>query len=128
MVSSSQTLSVSAAENQMNSQGKPTQRTNDFFVRHGTSVQTQGPFSNISFMTIHGKSRYPGLYVWTRDWTKRAVKIPEGCLLIQAGTSFEHITGGYVLAGFHEVVYTEATKEAFRKRAEQFEAQGINRR
>lgn len=25
---------------------------------------------------------------------------------------FEHITGGYVLAGFHEVIYTEATKAA----------------
>lgn len=33
-----------------------------------------------------------------------------------------------MLAGFHEVVYTDATKEAFRKRAEQFEAQGIDRR
>ena len=37
---------------------------------------------DISFMTIHGKSRYPGLFVWTRDWKKKAVKIPEGCLLI----------------------------------------------
>jgi isopenicillin N synthase-like dioxygenase len=61
---------------------------------------------DISFMTIHGKSRYPGLSVWTRDWQKRAVKIPEGCLLVQAGMSFENITGGYVLAGFHEVIYT----------------------
>ena len=37
---------------------------------------------DISFMTIHGKSRYPGLSVWTRDWQKKAVKIPQGCLLI----------------------------------------------
>jgi hypothetical protein len=22
---------------------------------------------DIAFLTIHGKSRYPGLYVWTRD-------------------------------------------------------------
>ena len=43
---------------------------------------------DISFMTIHGKSRYPGLYVWTRDWKKKAVKIPEGCLLLQSGLSF----------------------------------------
>ena len=68
---------------------------------------------DISFMTIHGKSRYPGLSVWTRDWKKKAVKIPNGCLLVQAGMSFENITGGYVLAGFHEVIYTEATKQAF---------------
>ena len=71
---------------------------------------------DISFMTIHGKSRYPGLFVWTRDWKKRVVKIPQGCLLIQAGRSFEHITGGYVLAGFHEVVYSPATKEAVERR------------
>jgi hypothetical protein len=25
---------------------------------------------------------------------------------------FEWITGGYVLAGFHEVIYTQATKDA----------------
>ena len=37
---------------------------------------------DISFMTIHGKSRYPGLSVWTRDMKKRTVKIPPGCLLV----------------------------------------------
>lgn len=78
-------------------------------------------------MTIHGKSRYPGLYVWTRDWQKKAVKIPEGCLLLQAGRSFEHITGGYVLAGFHEVVYTDKTKEVFNRRKAQWAEQGIER-
>jgi hypothetical protein len=31
--------------------------------------------------------------------------------LLQAGKLFQHITGGHVLAGFHEVVYTERTKE-----------------
>jgi isopenicillin N synthase-like dioxygenase len=38
---------------------------------------------DLNFMTIHGKSRYPGLYVWTRDGTKKQVKVPDGCLLIQ---------------------------------------------
>merc|ERR1712176_700815 len=65
---------------------------------------------DLNFITIHGKSRYPGLFLWTRDWKKSAVKIPQGCLLMQAGIMFEWMTGGYVLAGFHEVVYTEATK------------------
>ena len=23
---------------------------------------------DLNFITIHGKSRYPGLYLWTRDW------------------------------------------------------------
>jgi isopenicillin N synthase-like dioxygenase len=47
------------------------------------------------------------------------VKVPNGCLLIQAGKTFEHITGGYVLAGLHEVVYTEKTREAFIKAKEE---------
>ena len=65
---------------------------------------------DLNFITIHGKSRYPGLFLWTRDWKKMACKIPQGCLLMQAGIMFEWITGGFVLAGFHEVVYTEATR------------------
>ena len=66
---------------------------------------------DLNFITIHGKSRFPGLYLWKRDWTKIACKVPEGCLLLQAGIMFEWLTGGYVLGGFHEVVYTDATKK-----------------
>lgn len=65
---------------------------------------------DLNFITIHGKSRYPGLSVWTRDWKKMAAKVPEGCLLLQAGVMFEWLTGGHVIAGFHEVIYTDATK------------------
>lgn len=61
---------------------------------------------DLNFITIHGKSRFPGLFIWKRDKTKMACKIPDGCLLMQAGIMFEWITGGYVLAGFHEVIYT----------------------
>ena len=68
---------------------------------------------DIAFLTIHGKSRYPGLYVWLRNNQKLQVKVPNGCLLLQAGKTFEHISGGYVLAGYHEVVYTDKTKESF---------------
>ena len=71
---------------------------------------------DISFMTIHGRSRYPGLSLWTRDWQKVTLNFPPGCLFIQAGLSFEHITGGYVLGGFHEVTVTEGTKAAAEKR------------
>ena len=39
---------------------------------------------------------------------------------------FEHITGGYVLAGYHEVVYTEGTKAALDKAKEET-AQGKKR-
>lgn len=64
---------------------------------------------DLNFITAHGRSRYPGLYVWTREGSKRVVKIPTGCLLVQAGKQFEYITGGHVLAGFHEVVVTPST-------------------
>jgi isopenicillin N synthase-like dioxygenase len=66
---------------------------------------------DLNFITVHGKSRYPGLYIWTRKWTKMPVKIPQGCLLLQAGIMLEHMTGGYILAGYHEVIYTDKTKE-----------------
>jgi len=62
---------------------------------------------DIAFLTIHGKSRYPGLYAWLRNGQRLQVSVPKGCLLLQAGKTFEHITGGYVLAGLHEVIYTE---------------------
>lgn len=37
---------------------------------------------DLNFLTIHGKSRFPGLYIWLRNMTKVAVKIPNGCLLL----------------------------------------------
>lgn len=49
---------------------------------------------DLNFITVHGKGRYPGLYIWTRDWIKMKVKIPDNYLLMQAGAMFEHITGG----------------------------------
>jgi isopenicillin N synthase-like dioxygenase len=70
---------------------------------------------DLNFLTCHGKSRYPGLFVWLRDFRKIQVKVPEGCFLMQAGIMFEHVTGGYVLAGYHEVIYTDATKAALEK-------------
>ncbi len=66
--------------------------------------------------TIHGRSRYPGLYIWLRDGTKTPVKVPPGCLLLQAGIQFEWLTGGKVLAGFHEVVVSEGTLKAIDQR------------
>ncbi|CAF4024577.1 unnamed protein product [Rotaria sp. Silwood2] len=68
--------------------------------------------SDINFLTIHGRARFPGLFVWTREGKRSAVKVPQGCLLLQAGKQFERLTGGQVLAGFHEVIVSEQTKEA----------------
>jgi isopenicillin N synthase-like dioxygenase len=71
-----------------------------------------GYHHDISFLTIHGKSRFPGLNVWLRDGRKIPVKIPDGSLLLQVGHQLEWLTGGYFLAGKHEVVCTEKTSEA----------------
>lgn len=86
--------------------------TGSDLIRNDVGTTLAGFHYDIAFLTVHGKSRYPGLYVWLRNWKKVAVKIPKGCLLLQAGSSFEHITGGYVLSGYHEVMYTEDTKRA----------------
>ena len=77
-----------------------------------------GVHYDLNFLTIHGKSRFPGLFIWLKDGTKKSVKVPDGCLLIQAGIQIEWLTGGYIKAGFHEVVYTEETKEKVNKRRE----------
>lgn len=71
---------------------------------------------DLNFITCHGKSRYPGLYIWLRDGTKMEVKIPKGCLLMQAGKQLEWITGGYILAGYHEVVVNDNTLKKMQKR------------
>ncbi|KAK9814525.1 hypothetical protein WJX72_007371 [[Myrmecia] bisecta] len=67
---------------------------------------------DLNFLTIHGKSRFPGLFVWLRDGRRVPVRIPDGCLFIQAGKQMEWLTGGHVRGGYHEVVCTEATQAA----------------
>ena len=71
---------------------------------------------DISFLTIHGKSRYSGLYIWTREGKKILVKVPPGCLLLQVGRELEYLTGGYCMAGFHEVIINKEAKELLNKR------------
>ncbi|KAF5388538.1 hypothetical protein D9757_004655 [Collybiopsis confluens] len=77
-----------------------------------------GFHTDLNFLTIHGRSRYPGLNIWARNTGKRIpVKIPEGnYLLVQAGKQLEHITGGLVKAGYHEVVVNGQTVEVIGKR------------
>ena len=67
--------------------------------------------SDHGLLTIHGRSRYPGLDIWTRNTGRRAgVEIPPGGnFLVQAGKQLEHITGGLIKAIFHEVVVNEKT-------------------
>ena len=58
---------------------------------------------DLNFLSVHGKSRFPGLFVWLRDGRRIPVRVPEGCLLLQAGKQLEWLTGGHVHAGMHEV-------------------------
>ncbi|KAI0814703.1 hypothetical protein GGR55DRAFT_443171 [Xylaria sp. FL0064] len=81
-----------------------------------------GFHTDLNFLTIHGRSRYPGLHIWARNTGRKIpVKIPPGQnLLVQAGKQLEHLTGGLVKAGFHEVVVNDATLATINKRREEF--------
>ncbi|MED6171807.1 hypothetical protein PIB30_044225 [Stylosanthes scabra] len=74
---------------------------------------------DLNFLTIHGKSRFPGLNIWLRNGQKVEVKVPLGCLLIQTGKQIEWLTGGDCIAGMHEVVVTNRTVDAIRTAEEQ---------
>ncbi|KAI8463964.1 MAG: hypothetical protein J3K34DRAFT_442084 [Monoraphidium minutum] len=67
---------------------------------------------DLNLLTIHGRSRFPGLFVWLRDGRRVQVRVPPGCLLLQAGRQLEWLTGGHVKAGWHEVVVTPQTLAA----------------
>ena len=84
------------------------------FGQDGTVLA--GYHYDLNFMTIHGKSRFPGLFVWTRNGKRLSVAIPPGCLLVQAGKQLEYVTGGHVLAGFQEVVCNAKTVEVINKK------------
>ena len=50
---------------------------------------------DLNFLTIHGKSRFPGLFIWARTGEKISLEIPDNCLLIQAGKQMEYLTGTF---------------------------------
>ena len=76
-----------------------------------------GFHSDLNFLSVHGRSRFPGLHIWARNTgNKLEIKLPPGHLLVQAGKQLEHLTGGLILAGYHEVVCTERTLAALERR------------
>lgn len=82
---------------------------------HGTVLALahydfNGPF------TLHLQSNCPGLIAWTADGIPFLVRVPEGCVLVQAGRGLEWMTGGCIMAGFHEVVRLPAADEFVRQR------------
>ncbi|XP_008231344.1 PREDICTED: uncharacterized protein LOC103330528 [Prunus mume] len=74
---------------------------------------------DLNFLTIHGRSRFPGLNIWLRNGQKVEVKVPVGCLLIHAGKQIEWLTAGDCIAGMHEVVVTNRTLDAIKLATEQ---------
>lgn len=85
---------------------------------HGEAVGRvlAGAHYDLNLLTIHGGARLPGLRIWDRGGRRLAVRVPPGCLLVQAGRQVEHLTGGRVRRGMHEVVVTPATVAAVRAR------------
>lgn len=68
----------------------------------GSDLSKYGDLNNVfagyhydlNFLTIHGRCRFPGLFIWLKDGRKVPVKVPEGCLLLQAGKQ---------VSAFHDV-------------------------
>ncbi|KAI0274981.1 Clavaminate synthase-like protein [Gloeopeniophorella convolvens] len=82
-----------------------------------------GFHTDLNFLTIHGRSRYPGLHIWARNTGKRIpVRFPPTgrYLLVQAGKQLEHLSGGLIKAGYHEVVVNDSTVETIQRRRTEF--------
>lgn len=87
--------------------------------KHGAlNTILAGFHRDLNFMTFHGKSRFPGLDIWLRDGTKFAVSVPDGCILAQAGMELEHMTGGRIVAGWHQVIVNEKTQASIQRALE----------
>ncbi len=69
---------------------------------------------DISMLSLHGRARYPGLYIWTAEGKRLPVVMPEGTLLVQSGIQIEYLTAGRVKRGMHEVVVSEEGARAAR--------------
>lgn len=65
---------------------------------------------DFGLITIQGKTRYPGLMAWLLTGEKVDINLPEDHLLVQGGKQLEVLTGGYLKAGFHEVIHTSAVE------------------
>lgn len=83
-------------------------------AKYGSQVGSTmaGYHYDLNLMTIHGKSRYPGLFIWTNRGKRIPVAVPPGFLLVQAGIQLEWLTAGAIQRGMHEVVISEKTKQA----------------
>jgi isopenicillin N synthase-like dioxygenase len=56
--------------------------TGSDLMKYGLGTSFANFHYDLNFLTIHGRSRYPGLYIWLRNWKKILVRLPPGCLLL----------------------------------------------
>lgn len=81
--------------------------TQNFLVPRSLPVALLGIFPKRDSARLIGRS------VFER---RVPVSVPDGCLLVQAGKQLERLTGGHVLAGFHEVCCRDLHKRYTVKR------------
>lgn len=73
---------------------------------------TAGFHYDMNLLTIHGPTRYTGLYCFTPEGEKYAVPRCTGkTFLVQAGMQLEYLTGGKIKRGYHEVIVDEAAQK-----------------
>lgn len=60
---------------------------------------------DLNFLTIHGRSRFPGLNIWLRNGQKVEVKVPVGCLLIQTGKQVRVMTNVWCLCSWANLLH-----------------------
>eukprot|EP00968_Pinguiococcus_pyrenoidosus_P011321 scaffold907_cov247-Pinguiococcus_pyrenoidosus.AAC.12 len=57
--------------------------TGSDFSKHAELNKALAGFHyDLNFLTIHGKSRFPGLFIWLRDGTRARAVVPEGDLFL----------------------------------------------
>ena len=91
----------------------PTATDLNKYGKYGTVIA--GYHYDLNFITLHGKSRYPGLTIFLKNGEKLNLSITDGCILVQAGKQLEWVTGGKIYAGFHEVCVNDKTVEKIRQ-------------
>ncbi len=69
----------------------------------GHPIIAAGFHRDCNLLTIHNRANAGGLHAWVGGKRMRVV-VPDGYLLIQVASQLESLTGGFLKAGFHEVV------------------------
>ena len=88
-----------------------------FSTETKSANKSQVNLATLLLQTIHGKSRFPGLFIWLADGRRIPVQVPDGCLLLQAGKQMEWLTAGVCKAGMHEASLLKFVKSMHHTRA-----------